>query len=43
MRLNWKFANQSSFCHQKGKQQAFVNQCNITQINSKYLTVPLVN
>ncbi len=41
--LNWKFANQSSFCQQKGKHQAFVNQCTITRIGSKYLKVPVVS
>ncbi|CAF1266510.1 unnamed protein product [Adineta steineri] len=40
--LNWKFANQSLFCQQKGKQEAFVNQCDITRIDSKYLKVPVV-
>ncbi len=37
-KLNWKFADQSLFCQQ---QKGFVNQCNITKIEGKYLKVPL--
>lgn len=41
--LNWKFANQTSICIQNGTQQASINQCGISRIDSDYLKVPLVN
>ncbi|UJR36211.1 hypothetical protein I4U23_028943 [Adineta vaga] len=40
---NWKFANQTSICKQKGIQQAEINQCGVKRFGANYLKVPLLS